>query len=120
MWASTDAVKQKSLESIKGHENHMNQTFWGAKKHIKKKARKHNFHGIVPGFWGGFCYLFFSPTRNDPKKTHRQIFATNPVPGQSRKFVYVYVFFLFVIVVAQNDPFGTAPLPAPPKETEGP
>ena len=37
---------------------------------------------------------FFSPIRNDPKKTHKQIFGTQPVPGQSRKFVYVYVFFL--------------------------
>ena len=37
---------------------------------------------------------FFSPIRNDPKKTHKQIFGTHPVPGQSRKFVYVYVFFL--------------------------
>ena len=36
---------------------------------------------------------FFSPIRNDPKKTHKQIFGTHPVPGQSRKFVYVYVFF---------------------------
>ena len=39
---------------------------------------------------------FFSPIRNDPKKTHKQIFGTPPVPGQSRKFVYVYVFFLFL------------------------
>ena len=37
---------------------------------------------------------FFSPIRNDPKKTHKQIFGTRPVPGQSCKFVYVYVFFL--------------------------
>ena len=43
---------------------------------------------------------FFSPIRNDPnKKTHKQIFGTHPVPGQSRKFVYVYVFFLFLVYV---------------------
>ena len=68
----------------------------GAKQHIKKKTRKPTFHGIVAGFWGGFVYVFFSPTRNDPKKkkTHKQNFATHPVPGQSREFVYVYAFFL--------------------------
>ena len=65
------------------------------KKHIKKKTRKQNFHGIVLGFWGGFCLcVFFSAIRNDPKKTHKQNFGTRPVPGQSRKCVYVYVFFL--------------------------
>ena len=41
---------------------------------------------------------FFSPIRNDPKKkkknSHKQLFGTPPVPGQSRKFVHVYVFFL--------------------------
>ena len=42
---------------------------------------------------------FFSPIRNDPKKTHKQIFGTHPVPGQSRKFVYVYVFFLSLRVI---------------------
>ena len=36
---------------------------------------------------------FCSPIRNDPKKTHKQNFATHPVLGQSRKFVYAYVFF---------------------------
>ena len=30
-------------------------------KHIKKKTRKQNFHGIVPGFWGEFCLCVFSP-----------------------------------------------------------
>ena len=41
------------------------------KKHIKKKTRKQNFHGIVPGFWGEFCfYVFFLPHKeNDPKNT---------------------------------------------------
>ena len=63
------------------------------KKHIKKKTRKQKFHGIVPGFLGNFVYVFSSPLRNDPKKTHKQIFGTHPVLGQSRKFVYVYVFF---------------------------
>ena len=37
----------------------------GAKqKHIKKKTRKHKFHGIIPGFLGDFVYVFFSPIRN--------------------------------------------------------
>ena len=68
----------------------------GKKEHIKKKS-KQNFHGIVPGFWGGGVCLcvFLCPTRNDPKKTHKQIFGTHPVPGQSRKFVYVYTCFPF-------------------------
>ena len=40
---------------------------------------------------------FFSPIRNDPKKTHKQYFGTHPVPGQSRQSIYVYVFFLSLI-----------------------
>ena len=78
------------------------------KKHIKKKTRKHNFHGIVPGFWGEFCLcVFFSPIRNDPKKkTHKQIFGTHPVPGQSRKFVYVDVFFLSLILAWASQLIG--------------
>ena len=68
--------------------------FWERKKHKEKKTRKQNVHGIVPGFWGDFVYVFSpSPIRNDPKKTHKQMFATHPVPGQSRKFVHVYVCF---------------------------
>ena len=55
---------------------------------------------------------FFSPIRNDPKKTHKQIFGTHPVPGQSRKFVYVYVFFLslksILISFNQFDPVKNA------------
>ena len=70
------------------------------KTHTKNQTRKQNFHGILPGFWGGFVYVFFSPTRNDPKKTHKQNFATRPIPGQSRKFVYVYV-FLFSLSTAK-------------------
>ena len=31
------------------------------KKHIKIKTRKQNFHGIVPGFWGGILFKCFSP-----------------------------------------------------------
>ena len=38
--------------------------------------------------------MCFIPNRNDPKKTHQLIFATHPVPGQSRDVVCVYVFFL--------------------------
>ena len=51
------------------------------------------FTGLSREFWGNFVYVFFSPIRNDPKKTHKQLVGTHPVPGQSRKFVYVYVFF---------------------------
>ena len=46
--------------------------------------------------------MFFSPIRNDPKKTHKQIFGTHPVPGQSRKFFYVCVFFLSLIISTPN------------------
>ena len=62
----------------------------------EKKKRKQYFHGIVPGFGGGFCLCVFS-IRNDPtkKKTHKQLLGTHPVPGQSRKFVYVYMCFFF-------------------------
>ena len=46
---------------------------------------------------------FFSPIRNDPKKTHKQNFGAHPVPGQSRKFVYVYVFFLSLSLVIATE-----------------
>ena len=36
--------------------------------------------------------------RNDPKKTHEQLFATHPFPGQSREFVYVYVYVFFPVL----------------------
>ena len=52
---------------------------------------------------------FFSPVRNDPKKTHTQLFGTHPVPGQSRKSVYVYVFFLFLPDFADGNAPGTEP-----------
>ena len=39
------------------------------KKHIKKKTRKQNIHGIIPGFLGDFVYVFFLTLRNDPKNT---------------------------------------------------
>ena len=64
-----------------------------SEKTHQEKTRKQNVHGIVPAFWGDFVYVFFSPIRNGPKKTHEQIFATHPVQGQSRTFVYVDVFF---------------------------
>ena len=38
------------------------------------------------------------------QKTHKQLFATHPVPGQSRTFVYVYVFFLSLMVDHQSRP----------------
>ena len=50
------------------------------RKHIKKKTRKQNFHGIVPGFWGDFVYVFFSPRRNDQRKHINKLLA----PIQSR------------------------------------
>ena len=65
------------------------------KKQIKIKPHKQYFHGIVSRFGGGgggnLFMCFFSPIRNDPKtKTHKQMFATHPVPRQSCTFVYVY------------------------------
>ena len=67
---------------------------WERNKHIKKKTRKQNFRGIIPGFWGGLCLCVFLPHKEWPEKTHKQNFGTHPVPGQSRKFICVYVFFL--------------------------
>ena len=61
------------------------QSIWERKKPQKEKTRKQNVHGIVPGFFGGGLCLcvFFSPIRNDPKKTHKQDFGTGhpPSPG---------------------------------------
>ena len=37
------------------------------------------------------------------KKTHKQNFATHPIPGQSLKFVYVYVFFLSLVPIASQE-----------------
>ena len=83
-----DFMARKRLINIVNRERKKKHT------HKKKKTRKQNFHGIVPGFLGGILFMCFSsPIRNDPKKTHKQLFGTHPVPGQSRKFVYVYVFF---------------------------
>ena len=68
----------------------VSQTFFELrerKKHIKNKTHKQNFPGIVPGFWGNFVYVFFLPHKEGPEKTHKQIFGTHPVPGQSRKFI---------------------------------
>ena len=59
------------------------------KKHINRIST-----GFSRDFWGDFVYVFGSPIRNYPEKTHKQFFATHPDQGQSRKFVYVYVFFL--------------------------
>ena len=53
---------------------------------------------------------FFSPIRNDPKKTHKQLFGTHPVPGQSRKFVYVYVFFLSLNILGKTKTLQTVTL----------
>ena len=36
------------------------------------------------------------------RKTHKQLFGTQPVPGQSCKFVYVYVFFLSLTSLRTN------------------
>ena len=62
---------------------------WGARKktHKEKKYVNINFTGLS---WD------FLPRKEWPrkkKKTHKQIFGTHPVPGQSRKPVYVHVFF---------------------------
>ena len=58
---------------------------WGAKKYTKKLTRKQKVHRVVLGYWGEFVYVLSPPLRNDPKKTHKQMFATRLVPGQSRK-----------------------------------
>ena len=61
--------------------------------------------------------MFFSPIRNYPKKkTHKQIFGTHPVPGQSRKFVYVYVFFLSLkkIILTPPPPQNSPQTPSRP------
>ena len=53
----------------------------GRKKHIKKETRKQNFHGMIPGFWGGFLFMcFFSPIPNDPKENKNKFLP----PTQSR------------------------------------
>ena len=69
---------------------------WERKKTHKEKIKhKQPFPGIL----GGILFVcFVSPTRNDQKKTPKQIFGTHPVPGQSRKFIYVYVLFLSLIL----------------------
>ena len=59
----------------------------------ERKTHKQNFHGIVPEF----LFMCFLPIRNDSNKTHEQIVATHPVPGQSRTFVYVYAFILSLL-----------------------
>ena len=68
------------------------------KKHINKKTRKQNFHGSVPGFWGDFVYVFFSPIRNDPKKTQKLNFGTHPVPDNpANLFMFMCSFFSFFV-----------------------
>ena len=89
--------------------------YMGAKKPIKEKTHKQNFHGIIPGLGGGgqSVYVFFSPIGNDPKKTHKQLFGTHPVPGQSRTFVYFACFFLSLIAgVPKKTGLESAPLSA--------
>ena len=62
-----------------------------AEKQIKKKTRKNVFTGLSRDFGGDF--VLFLPHK-EGKKTHKQLFGSHPLPGQSRKFVCVYVFFL--------------------------
>ena len=40
---------------------------WLGKKHKKNKTHKPDFHGIVPGFWGGFCLCVFLPHKEWPE-----------------------------------------------------
>ena len=78
---SINARARHLLGSENTHkEKHINKMFTGLSR---------DFGGILWGF-------VFLPTRDDPKKTHKQLFGTHPVPGQSRKFVYVYVFFPWI------------------------
>ena len=69
----------------------------GAKNHIKKKTRKQNFHGIVPGFFffggGDFVYVLFLPVRNDPRKTHKQYFATQSRDNPAHLFMFMCCLF---------------------------
>ena len=68
--------------------------FWGTKKHIKKKTRKQDFHGIVPGFWGDSVYVF-SPPKEMTRKKHINKFLA---PTQSRDNpanLFMFVCFLF-------------------------
>ena len=61
---STHIFQRQSMEQLK-----KTQVFRGRKKHIKKKTRKQNIHGIVPGFWVEFCLcVFFLPHKEWPEK----------------------------------------------------
>ena len=56
---------------------------WKLKKKNKwrKKTHKQNIHGIVPGFWGGFCLCVFSPTTlktfSSPSQEIKEILTIN-------------------------------------------
>ena len=83
----------------RGWRTKQNGPFWPKdrerKKHIKKKTRKQNIHGIVPGFWGEFCLCVFSPPKGMTRKKHiNKILA----PTQSRDnpanlFMFMCFFF---------------------------
>ena len=65
----------------------------GAEKQTKKKHINKNFTGLSRDLFGGILFMCLLPIRNKKTHTHKQLFGTHPVPGQSRKFVCVYVFF---------------------------
>ena len=58
------------------------------KKHINK-----TFTGPSRDFLGILLMCFLSPVRNDPKKIHKQNFATHPVPGQSPNLMFMCFLF---------------------------
>ena len=63
------------------------------------------FTGLSRDLGGELVYVFFLPHKRWPQK-QKQIFATHPVAGQSRKFAYVYVFFFPEDVFSTNELVG--------------
>ena len=66
-----------------------NRPLWGAKKHIKKKKRKQNVHGIVPGFFWGvdFVYVLFSPPQGMTRK--KELPPTQSRDNPANLFMFV-------------------------------
>ena len=54
----------------------------GSEKNTQRKKHINTIFTGLSGDFGGTLFMcFFSPTRNEPKKTHKQHFGTHPVPG---------------------------------------
>ena len=56
-----------------------------------RKTHKLIYMGLSRDFLG-ILFMHFLPHMDDPTKTHKQMFATHPVPEHSPKFVYVHAF----------------------------